>query len=115
MPPPLGARDLFLAHRLWAIAIGKFFFEVNAAVSALAGSSRIPLGEFLLCDVASALLWAGTWAGIGYVLKDGAKEVAVALAPVGEWSLIVIAGALGAYVAVKCVKRSRDDTRGTTA
>jgi membrane protein DedA with SNARE-associated domain len=51
--------DLFLAHRLGALAIGKFFFEINAAIAALAGSSGIRVGEFLLYDAASALLWAG--------------------------------------------------------
>ena len=39
------ARDLFLAHRLGALAIGKFFFEVNAAIAALAGSSGIRVGD----------------------------------------------------------------------
>jgi membrane protein DedA with SNARE-associated domain len=34
------ARELFLAHRLRALVIGKFLFGMNAAVAALAGSSR---------------------------------------------------------------------------
>src|SRR5262249_1516612 len=74
------ARDLFLAHRLGALAIGKFFFEVNAAVAALAGSSGIRVGEFLAYDAASALLWAGAWAGFGYVLQGGLKEATTMVA-----------------------------------
>ena len=70
------ARGLFLAHRLWALVIGKFFFAVNAAVATLAGSSGIRVGTFLVYDVASALLWVGTWTGVGYVMRGGVQEVA---------------------------------------
>jgi membrane protein DedA with SNARE-associated domain len=109
------ARELFLAHRLWALLIGKFFFELNAAMAALAGSSGIRVGEFLVYDVASVLVWAGTWAGIGYVLKDGVKEVADALAPLGVWPIVVIATVLGAYVAMKYVERRRTHAHEASA
>src|SRR4030095_16558032 len=59
------ARDLFLAHRLGALVIGKFLFEVNAAVAALAGSSGMRVGEFLVDGAASALLWGGRCGGVG--------------------------------------------------
>lgn len=48
------AKELFLVDRLRALVIGKFFFEVNAAVAALAGSTRIAIGQFLLYDIVSA-------------------------------------------------------------
>ena len=51
------ARELFLAHRLGALVIGKFLLKVNAAVAAIAGSSGIRVGAFLAYDTASALLW----------------------------------------------------------
>jgi len=99
------ARDLFLAHRLGALAIGKFFFEVNAAIAALAGSSGIRVGEFVVYDTASALLWAGAWTGFGYVLQDGMKEATTMLAPLSTLLVLEMAGALAAYGAFKRTKR----------
>jgi len=99
------ARDLFLAHRLGALAIGKFFFEVNAAIAALAGSSGIRVGEFVVYDTASVLLWAGAWTGFGYVLQDGMKEATTMLAPLSMLLVLEMAGALAAYGAFKHAKR----------
>jgi len=99
------ARDLFLTHRLGALLIGKFFFEVNAAVAALAGSSGIRVGEFLVYDAASALLWAGAWTGLGYVLQDGMKEATTMLAPLSALLILEMTGALAVYGAIKHARR----------
>jgi membrane protein DedA with SNARE-associated domain len=99
------ARDLFLVHRLGALVIGKFFFEVNAAVAALAGISGIRVGEFLAYDAASALLWAGAWTGLGYVLQDSMKEATTMLAPLSALLIVEVAGALAAYGAIKHARR----------
>jgi membrane protein DedA with SNARE-associated domain len=37
--------------------------------------------DLFLYDAASALLWAGTWTGFGYVLQDSMKEATAMLAP----------------------------------
>ena len=100
------ARKLFLAHRLVALVAGKFLLEVNAAMTALAGSSGIRLGEFLVFDVASALLWAGTWMGVGYAVWGSAGQVAVALGWSGA-SVVLLAAALGGYLAFKYVRRQQ--------
>src|SRR5258708_6316970 len=43
-------RELFLAHGLWALVIGQFAFEVNAAVAALARSSGGRIWRFVLSE-----------------------------------------------------------------
>jgi hypothetical protein len=109
------ARDLFLAHRLGALVIGKFFFEVNAAIAALAGSSGIRVGEFLVYDAAGALLWAGAWTGLGYVLQDGMKEATTMLAPLsmlssrwsGRWRYSLPSNTPGAGECWQMTARSR--------
>jgi membrane protein DedA with SNARE-associated domain len=108
------ARELFLAHRLRALVIGKFLFEINAAVAALAGSSGIRLRAFLVFDVVSALFWAGTWVGVGYVLQASMTAVTATAASVGVWLTVEIAAVLLAYGAVKCGTR-RDSTRAETS
>ena len=99
------ARDLFLTHRLGALLIGKFFFEVNAAIAALAGSSGIHVGEFLVYDAASALLWAGAWTGFGYVLQDGMKAATTMLAPLSMLLVLEMTGALAAFGSIKHARR----------
>ena len=106
------ARKLFLAHRLRALVIGKFFFGINPLIAALAGNSGIGAGEFLLYDVASAALWVSTWVGIGYFIQDGMKEVTVPLASWGVWVIVEIAGALAAYGVVKYANRREIRERG---
>src|SRR3989442_15247269 len=57
----------------------------------------------------------GTWAGARLRPEDGVKEVAAALAPFGVWSIVVIAAAVGAYVAVKYCERRATLERETSA
>jgi membrane protein DedA with SNARE-associated domain len=98
------AREMFLAHRLWALVLGKFFFEVNAAVAALAGSSGIRVSKFLVYDTASAALWAGVWIGVGYILQNSMND-GPAAATLGVSLIVEIAALLVVYGAVKCTRR----------
>jgi membrane protein DedA with SNARE-associated domain len=107
------ARELFLAHRLGALVLGKFFFEVNAAVAALAGSSGIRVGEFLVYETASAALWAGVWVGVSYVLQNSVKDGTAAAAALGVGLIVEIAALLLVYSAVKYGRR-RGSTPGAT-
>ncbi len=108
------AREPFLSSRLWALVIGKFVFEVNGAVAALAGSSEIRLRAFLVFDVVSGLFWAGTWVGIGYVLQASMTTVTATAASVGVWMTVEIAAVLLVYGAVTCGTR-RGSTRAETS
>jgi hypothetical protein len=98
---------LFLTRRLRALVIGKFIFEVNAAVAALAGSTRIGIGQFLVYDIVSAMVWVGAWCGLGYLLKDGVKQVAAGLGWVGPRLLLLVVLAVGGYLALKYAQRRR--------
>ena len=99
------ARNGFAGRPFLALLAGKFLFELNAVVAALAGSSGIRLGEFLVLEVASTLLWAGTWMGIGYVVRDSVREAAALLGWFGPRSVVLLAAVFGGYLAVKYVRR----------
>ena len=99
------ARGLFLAHRLWALVIGKFFFEVNAAVAALAGTSGI--GVVDSSSTRSEALWSGgRLGGLGCVLQGVCRMYGHAGA-VGMELIIETAVALAAYGAVKYARRGQ--------
>jgi membrane protein DedA with SNARE-associated domain len=45
----------------------------------------------------AALLWAGTWVGVGYVLQDSMKDVTTAAASLAVWVIVEIVAVVGAY------------------
>lgn len=61
---------LFLAHRLWVLLGGRFLPELNPVGALLAGATRVRSASFLMSASGSALVWAGAWAGAGYLLRE---------------------------------------------
>jgi hypothetical protein len=63
--------------------------------------------RFLLFDALGALLWAGTFTGLGYAFSGEIDRVATRLASLGGWLLVLIAGSLAAYIGYKFIARQR--------
>jgi membrane protein DedA with SNARE-associated domain len=62
------ATNLSTAHEVVFLVGARFLPELNPLAAGLAGATRATIGRFLPCAVGSALIWAGTWTGLGYVL-----------------------------------------------
>jgi membrane protein DedA with SNARE-associated domain len=101
------AQDLFLKHRLRSLLLGKFLPGVNPLVAGLAGVAGIGLGRFVVYDVGSAALWAGTWTGLGYLLRDVLEEVTAQLSRLGEGAIALLVAVLAGYIAIKYAQRQR--------
>jgi membrane protein DedA with SNARE-associated domain len=101
------AQDLFLKHRLRSLLLGKFLPGVNPLVAGLAGVAGIGVGRFVLYDVGSAALWAGTWTGLGYLLRDVLEEVTVRMSQLGKGAIALLVAVLGVYIAIKYAQRQR--------
>ena len=67
----------------------------------------IARGQFIVLDIAAAILWAGTWMGLGYVFSDALELVASRAGHLGNWIVIVVGAALASYVVIKVVQRRR--------
>src|SRR5712692_10785632 len=93
-----GARSLLLA---------KFVPGLSTVATPLAGIFHMRLSRFLLFDALGALLWAGTFLGLGYVFSGQIERVAEHLASLGGWLVVLLLGALAAYIAYKFVARQR--------
>jgi len=93
-----GARSLLLA---------KFVPGLSTVATPLAGIFHMRPRRFLLFDALGALLWAGTFLGLGYVFSGQIERVAEHLASLGGWLLVLLLGALAAYIAYKFVARQR--------
>jgi membrane protein DedA with SNARE-associated domain len=55
----------------------RFLPELNPVAAGLAGATQATLGRYLARAAASALIWAATWTGLGYLLGT---------AIVGKWA-----------------------------
>ena len=66
---------------------------------------RLP--RFLLFAGVGALLYAGTFAGIGYLFSAQLETMAGMALRLGEWAVLLLGGALAAYVLTKFWQRQR--------
>jgi len=60
--------NLSRAHEVFLLMGARFLPELNPLAAGLAGATRATLGRYLSCAAGTALIWAGTWTGVGYVL-----------------------------------------------
>lgn len=101
------AQDLFMKYRLGSLLLGKFLPGVNPLTAGLAGVAGTGLLRFLVYDIGSAAVWAGTWTGLGYLLSDVVEDLTRRISRFGEVALAVLGVGLAVYVAVKYVQRRR--------
>ena len=73
------AQDGFLAHMGTFQLTARFLPEMNPIAAGLAGATGLNIARFVGYGAASALIWVGTWTGIGYLLGDVVAELAVRL------------------------------------
>jgi membrane protein DedA with SNARE-associated domain len=90
-----------------ALVVAKFVPGLGLITPPLAGVFHMRLRRFLLFDALGGLLWAGVFLGVGYVLSSEIERVAERLASLGGWLLVLIVGALAAYISYKFVARQR--------
>lgn len=93
-----GARSLLFA---------KFLPGLGTVAPPLAGIFHMRARRFLLFDALGALLWAGTFLGIGYIFSGQIELVAEHLAALGSRLLVLLIGVFAAYIAYKYFARQR--------
>jgi len=93
-----GARSLLLA---------KFVPGLSTAAPPLAGMLRMRPSRFVTWDAAGALLWAGTFAGLGFVFSAQLDRVTAYAQRLGSGLLALLVGGLVAYIAFKYYGRRR--------
>ena len=93
-----GARSLLVA---------KFLPGLGLVTPPLAGVFRMRFPRFLLFDALGSLLWSGLFLATGYAFAGQIEQVAAQLASLGGWLVVLLAGALAAYIAYKFVARQR--------
>ena len=93
-----GARSLIVA---------KFLPGLSAVATPLAGIFQMNYRRFLAYDALGALLWAGSYLGLGYLFSDQLERVALNIQRLGGSALAVVLFFLAFYIAYKFIARQQ--------
>jgi membrane protein DedA with SNARE-associated domain len=97
--------EIYAQHGVRALVVAKFIPGFSTAAPPLAGAFRMKLWRFLLFDALGSVIWAGLFAGLGYVFSSQIERVAEQAERLGSWLLAVVIGGLAAYIGWKFIKR----------
>ena len=104
------AERYFSAHGGKTIVVGRFVGLVRALTPFIAGTSKMPLGRFLLADVVGAGLWATTFCVLGYVFWQSLDR-ALELVEAGKLGLLGVLAVAGLAFATYRLVRHPEDRR----
>ncbi|HEX4544763.1 MAG TPA: VTT domain-containing protein [Candidatus Acidoferrum sp.] len=90
-----------------SLILAKFLPGLGTVAPPLAGIFHMRARRFLLFDALGALLWAGTFLGIGYVFSGEIERVGEHLAALGGWLLVLLIAAFATYIGSKIIARRR--------
>jgi membrane protein DedA with SNARE-associated domain len=99
------AENAFTRFGGWAVTFGKFVPGLNAAAVTMAGMLRMSLPKFLGYDGVGVILWAGAYAGIGYIFSAQIERVIIFVSRLGNSVLAVAAVLVAAYLGRKYIQR----------
>lgn len=99
--------NLFIQRGRLALLIAKFVPGLSTVAPPLAGMVGIPRWQFILLDIAAAVVWAGAWMGLGYVFRDALEVIAFHAARLGNWLGVVVGAVLAGYAGLKFIQRRR--------
>jgi membrane protein DedA with SNARE-associated domain len=103
------AHELFGRFGPLTIIVGRFVAGVRIFAAPMAGTGVISYYQYLLFDAVGALVWAGVFVGLGYLLGDqwrGALE-RFGPGPVIGAAVAVIVLAAGTTTAMRLLRRRR--------
>jgi hypothetical protein len=67
----------------------------------------VSFGRFVVFDTLGALIWIGTFTGLGYIFSNQLDDVAAYAARMGAWVAVLAVGLLAAWIGWKFAQRRR--------
>jgi membrane protein DedA with SNARE-associated domain len=98
---------LYERFGLRSLLFCKFVPGFSTMASPLAGALRAPRWRFQLFDALGAAIWASSAIGAGMLFRPALNRVLAVLDRMGTLALLVLAGALAAYVGWRFFRRWR--------
>jgi membrane protein DedA with SNARE-associated domain len=84
----------FNRYGIWLILFGRFFDGTRQLNALVAGSARMPWGEFLHADLSAAALWASVWVIGLYSLDHRGSLLHLFLFRINPWVALLLLTAL---------------------
>jgi membrane protein DedA with SNARE-associated domain len=101
------AEGVFSSQGAVTLIYSKFVPGLSTIAPPLAGVVGLPPWRFALFDALGALVWSGTFLGLGFAFAGEIERLAESAEAAGGWALTVLVGAVAAYVAYKFFARRR--------
>jgi membrane protein DedA with SNARE-associated domain len=106
--------DVFLRYGVRSLVIAKFIPGLSTVTPPLAGMVGVSLPRFTVYSVLAALLWVGTWGGLGYLAGDALKHVTEQTGRHGARLGALVALAVVVYIIVKWIQWSTSAPTSTS-
>jgi len=97
----------FVRHGARSLLVAKFVPGLNTMAPPLAGIIGMRFWRFLVFDALGALLYIGTFVGLGFVFSNQIELVAKRLANLGFSVMLILGGGLAVYITWKYIQRRR--------
>jgi membrane protein DedA with SNARE-associated domain len=101
------AENRMARHSSFSLLVAKFVPGLNLAAPPIAGMVRMSIKRFVGLSVASGLLWASAYAGLGYVFSHQLARIADYALRLGTALLALLVLAFALYLAAKYRQRRR--------
>ena len=99
--------DAFVRYGVRSLVVAKFVPGWSTVAPPLAGIVGVGVVRFVGYSIAAAFVWAGAWAGAGYLAGDALRHVVDASGQLARVVAAAVVVAIVAYVAFKWVQRRR--------
>lgn len=102
-----GAKGVFVRHGARSLLVAKFIPGFTTFAPPLAGATGMSAARFFAFDALGSLLWAGTFAALGYLFSDRIEQIIAYATGFGWWFGAGIIAVLAGYAAWKLIERRR--------
>jgi membrane protein DedA with SNARE-associated domain len=99
--------DVFIRYGVRALLVTKFVPGLGAVAPPLAGMVGVGAPRFVAYSAMGALLWGGTWGGLGYLAGDAVKQLPHPGQRTATLAVAAVAVGVAGYVLTKWIKRRR--------
>jgi membrane protein DedA with SNARE-associated domain len=100
----LRSAESFYKRGKVTLVIAKFIPGINTMAAPLAGSMKMPFGQFLQLDLAGSLLYSVTYLAIGYICRDFLAATLNSIHAAGRVMEILLLAAVVAYAVYRVVQ-----------
>jgi membrane protein DedA with SNARE-associated domain len=100
----LRSAESFYKRGKTTLLFSKFIPGINTMAAPLAGSMKMPFGQFLRLDFAGSLLYALTYLLVGYIFRDFLAAILNGFQTAGRAMEVLLVAAVIAYIGYRVMK-----------